>query len=196
MRAGGALILAGGRGRRIGQPKALLPFGPGCFLEAVLEQVHRLNLAWVGVVLPVELREHFLDLGPSIHRLVNLHPERGQLSSLHIGLQAGADRFPWLMVALVDQPAIASSTYQAVVDATEERASLWVPSYRGRRGHPVVFASAMYDDLRNAPAKEGARWAVARHRAARVEVEVDDPEVLLDVDTPADLLRLEIKKPS
>ena len=183
------MVLAGGRGRRIGQPKALLPYGGGTFLSTIVERLESLDFAWLGVVLPVELED--LRLGPRIHRIINPRPDDGQLSSLRLGLNQGAQLCPWMLVALVDQPAVAPSTYLALTRAAQTREGhLWVPSHGGRRGHPVVFGQAMYGDLLAAPLDQGARWAVSRHRERRQEVPVDDPEVLLDVDTPEDLRRL------
>ena len=60
--------------------------------------------------------------------------------------------------------------------------------HRGRRGHPVGFASELYSELALLSGDEGARRLVARYPAQGVEV--DDPGVLLDVDTIADLTGL------
>lgn len=179
---GAAVVLAGGLSERMGRPKALLRLGTNNFLGTILERLEPLALPWVGVV--TNPRIPFAMAGPRI--LINRHPERGQLSSLRVALEAGAADFPWLLVALVDQPAVSAATYRTLVEATAEPASIWAPSFGGRRGHPLIFDRSCYEDLLAAPEEEGMRWVVARHRDRRRDVPVDDPEIHRDVDTPAD----------
>ena len=208
MYPGAAIVLGGGRGQRVGQPKALLPFGQSTFLETILDRLRAVGFAWLGVVLPAELKDQIeLQTDRRVNMLINPAPEMGQLSSLHIALRAGAQEFPWLLTALVDHPAVSLSTYELLARHTSEEGPpspregggggwgndgphMWVPSYGGRRGHPVVFGHPMFSDLLRAPAHEGARWAVSRHRQFRSEISVEDPEILLDVDTPEDYRRI------
>lgn len=172
---GAALVLAAGRSRRMGKPKADLPLGDQSFLETILSR------------LPADLWVSVVGAGG----IPNPHPEKGQLYSLQLGLQAGAAQFPFTLVALVDLPAVSARTYALLVEAASRGgADLWVPRYAGRRGHPVVFGQACYEDLLRAPLEQGSRWVVGRHRERRVEIEVDDPEIHRDVDTPADYRRL------
>ncbi len=210
---GAALVLAAGRSRRMGQPKAALALGSRTFLGTILGRLP--PDLWVGVVVPepVQVLVRLPQTGPDernrvIEKLiqsepvgagtreeplyiVNPHPEKGQLASLQQGLLAGAAKFAFTLVALVDLPAVSATTYERLVSAAEAGGGdLWVPRYDGRRGHPVVFGQACYEDLMRAPLEEGSRWAVARHRSRRIEVEVDDPEIHRDVDTPADYRRL------
>ena len=59
-----------------------------------------------------------------------------------------------------------------------------VPVYRGKRGHPTLFSAKLSPELLRAPEGEGARAVVHAHEKALVEVEVDDPGILTDIDTP------------
>lgn len=181
---GAALILAAGASERMGTPKWSLPFGDGTFLSTILERLAPLGLEWTAVVVgPGE--------APLEPVLRNLEPESGPIGSIRIGLDAGADRYPWLMVALVDHPTVRGETYVALAEAADAGGGdLWAPSWRGRRGHPVVFGRACYEDLRRAPADRGARWVVERHRDRRVVVEVHDPGVLRNVNRPEDYREL------
>lgn len=181
---GAALVLAAGRSSRMGQSKAGLKLGESTFLDTILQRLPR-DL-WVAVVVG-EGR----PLPEGVLAVLNPRPEDGQLASLRLGLQAGAAEFPFTLVALVDQPSVAVVTYQRLVEAAElGQGDLWVPSHGGRRGHPVVFGQACYEDLMHGPLEEGSRWVVGRHRSRRVEVAVDDPEIHRDVDTPEDYQRL------
>lgn len=191
---GAALVLAAGSGRRMGQPKAALPLGRQTFLETILSRLP--SDLWVGVVVGPPQESLPGPEGRGAHRILNPRPEEGQLSSLRQGLLAGAAKFAFTLVALVDLPAVSATTYERLVSAAESGGGdLWVPSQGGRRGHPVVFGQACYEDLMRAPLEEGSRWVVARHRSRRVEVEVDDPEIHRDVDTPADYRKLLEERP-
>lgn len=177
-------MLAAGRSSRMGQSKAGLKLGESTFLGTILQRLP--PDLWVAVVAGEET-----PLPEGVLVLPNPRPEDGQLASLRVGLQAGAADFPFTLVALVDQPCVAASTYARLVQAAGAGGGdLWVPTRGGRRGHPVVFGRACYEDLLGGPLEQGGRWVVGRHRSRRVEVEVDDPEIFRDVDTPADYERL------
>lgn len=184
---GAALVLTGGSSTRMGWPKALLPYRGSDFLGLILQRLRELELPFVGVVtspdLPLE--------APGARVVVNPDPSRGQLSSLQAGLRAAGLDYPWLLVALVDYPAVSGSTYRTLAAAAQKGdADMWAPRHGGRRGHPVVFGAPCYEDLLSAPMEQGARWVVARHRERRLEVPVDDAEIHRDVDTPADYQEL------
>ncbi len=65
----------------------------------------------------------------------------------------------------------------------------------GKRGHPVIFSRALFAELLEAPEEEGAQAVVNRDPARIVYVEVDDPGVTLDLDTPADVERVGLPRP-
>lgn len=92
----------------------------------------------------------------------------------------------WLVLP-ADMPMVSASSIQAVAEALGEHAVAF-SQYRGRRGHPVGFAAELYSELIALEGDEGARRIVARYPAFAVAVE--DPGVLVDIDTPADLSRL------
>ena len=191
------IVLAGGASRRMGRPKAGLVHEGRTFLAQVLGA---LRGAGIDDVIVVSGSAHdavlaALPTGDDARVLRNPDPERGQLSSLKIAL--GALRARQLrpdaaVVALVDHPAVQPATVARLVSGWSEtpRAPIVLPSFAGRRGHPVLFASGVWDELLATPDDLGAR-AVVRADAARVlEIPVDDAGVRIDVDTPDDFRRL------
>ena len=110
---------------------------------------------------------------------------RGMGASLAAGVRATPDANSWL-VALGDMPWIAASTYEAVTRALDaDDASIVAPAHRGVRGHPVGFAAHHFDALAALDGDTGARALFA---SAPVRLlDVDDPGIVRDVDTPADL---------
>jgi molybdenum cofactor cytidylyltransferase len=91
------------------------------------------------------------------------------------------------VIALADMPFIAPTSIRAVADAIVRGAAVAVPTYRGERGHPVGLSSAYRDALLALAGDAGARALVRRDARHLMLVAVDDPGVLRDIDTPADL---------
>jgi molybdenum cofactor cytidylyltransferase len=91
----------------------------------------------------------------------------------------------------VDMPLVTSGTIRQVITAfLTQRPPVARAVYRGRHGHPVVFSPRVFDDLRRADSRIGAKQVVHAHADAVVDVEVDDAAVLRDVDTPDDYRQL------
>jgi molybdenum cofactor cytidylyltransferase len=109
---------------------------------------------------------------------------RGMGASLAAGVAASADAQSWI-VALADMPLIAPDTIGAVARAVDEGATLVAPYYEGRRGHPAGFGVAHRDALRALDGDAGARALFGSLAVTRIDV--DDPGILRDIDTPGDL---------
>jgi molybdenum cofactor cytidylyltransferase len=194
-----AIVLAAGESTRMGAPKALLPDGEGrVFVTRVL---HTLRAAGVMDVTIVTGSLHARIVGAvaadaprhSVIRFArNPNPERGQLSSLLVGLAAadtpGVDA---VLVTLVDVPFVTAGTVKAVLDAFKRTHARIIRPARGERhGHPVLFAKALFEELRRADPALGAKAVVRAHASTILHVEVDDDGTLLDVDTPAEYERI------
>ena len=106
--------------------------------------------------------------------------------SISVGVGARPDADGWLILP-GDMPRVQPVTLQAVARQLEEHAIAYA-QYKGRRGHPVGFSPELYSELSALSGDEGARRLIARYPAFGVEV--DDPGVLVDVDTLADLDRV------
>jgi molybdenum cofactor cytidylyltransferase len=185
-----AILLAAGESRRMGYPKPLLRVGGASFIA------HAITLA-LGVAdrLVIVLGAHAgrirSTVAPDSRIIVVENPnfKRGQLSSLKVGLAeviaAGADA---VVVHLADHPLVAAVTFRALIDDYRKTAlPIVVPRYNGHRGHPVLFDRTLFAELMAAPEDQGARVVVDADAARVRYVEVDDPGVVLDLDTPADL---------
>jgi len=116
----------------------------------------------------------------------------GMGHSISVGVAARPDADGWLILP-GDMPRVQPVTLQAVARQLEHHAVAYA-QYRGRRGHPVGFSTELYSELSALSGDEGARRLVARYPA--IGVEVDDPGVLVDVDTLADLDQLRRAAPA
>ena len=108
---------------------------------------------------------------------------RGMGDSIAAGVAARSDSPGWLLLP-ADMPRVKPSTLQAVAQALSGH-SVAFAQHGGRRGHPVGFAAELYSELIGLTGDEGARRMVARYPSFAVEV--DDPGVLIDIDTTEDL---------
>jgi molybdenum cofactor cytidylyltransferase len=87
-------------------------------------------------------------------------------------------------------PRVAPATIAAIAASLRDNTGIVIPFYRGRRGNPVAIGAAYRDELLQLTGDVGARALFQRHAAQVVRLDVDDPGVLADVDTPRDLTQL------
>jgi molybdenum cofactor cytidylyltransferase len=186
-----AVVLAAGEGRRMGGNKALLPLGEGTFLTRVAETLSRPGVASVLAVVGHDAERVAAGLPPALplELVVNGDYQQGMLSSVLRGLEEaegrGADA---VLFHLVDHPLLAPETVDRVVAALGDGARVAVPSFQGRRGHPVGFAACAWPALRAVPPERGARTVLAEHPDWVVHV-AGDPGCVTGIDTPEDYAR-------
>ena len=181
-----AIILAAGDSTRMGRPKALLPLGKDTFLSRIVNLAIADGLDPVKIVVgrhAVEINEALADLSASL--IINMQPELGQLSSLRLGLDSLPEEVDGAVVFLVDHPFVKAPALASLLEAFEAgEGEIVIPVYEGQRGHPVIFGRAVFEELFNAPLSQGARAVVRADPKRVVEVDVDDPGILADIDTP------------
>lgn len=186
------ILLAAGASRRMGTPKALLHYQGQTFLERGCAAFLTAGVGELVVVLGARAEElrGAVPVHPAIRVVVNTHAFQGQLSSLLVGIGALSPASEAAVVNLVDHPLVTAETIQALIAAFRlTPAPILIASYRGRRGHPVLFSHGVYGELLAAPLDQGAK-AVVRKDPTRVwEIPLDDPGILADIDTPEDYAR-------
>jgi molybdenum cofactor cytidylyltransferase len=130
---------------------------------------------------------------PTDHRIAiveNPDYRRGQLSSIKRGLSAVGVDASAVILHLVDHPMVRPETFSRMVAEYQKSGKLILVARCGEhRGHPVVFDRSVFGELQHAPMEVGARAVVKASEDRVIYVNVDDPGVLLDLDTPADLIR-------
>jgi molybdenum cofactor cytidylyltransferase len=187
-----AIILAAGRGARMGGPKALLALEGETFLARVARLLRRPGVERVTAVIGHEadrIRRE-ATLAPDVTTIVNPHYADGMLTSILAGLDdadaAGADA---VLVHPVDHPLVDPATVDAVIAALGHGATIAVPSHGGHRGHPAGFARGAWTALREAAPDEGARGVLVRHPEWIEHVPAGE-ECLLGINTREDYERL------
>ncbi len=114
----------------------------------------------------------------------------GQSTSVITGLAQVAPEARAVMFLPADQPLVSSRLVDRLIAAYLAGGKIVVPVHRGRRGAPVLFDRVFFPELERLEGDAGGRKLLPRHAARIVEVEVEDPAELADVDTPEDLRRM------
>ena len=183
-----AVILSGGESRRMGSPKALLPFRGKTFLEHLLATARNPQISPVLVVLgphAEQIRKE-VALDPA-NVVLNQDWQLGQLSSIqaavrHLAPREGVDG---MMLFLVDHPFISSGLVEKLArEFYRTRKPVVLPTFHGRRGHPVIFSRAIFDELLAAPLDQGARVVVWNHAAEVLEVPTEEEGIVLNLNDP------------
>ncbi|MEU4348245.1 nucleotidyltransferase family protein [Streptomyces sp. NPDC023838] len=189
------LLLAAGGGRRLGgRPKALLPHRGRPLVEHAVRMLREGGCTTVHVVLGAAAEEVRARARLDGCVLVD-NPEwaEGMGSSLRAGLASLAGTGAGAaLVSLVDQPGIGAEAIGRVRAAYSSPASLAAASYDGKRGHPVLFGADRWQPVAtSAHGDRGARAYLAAHEVEIRLVECGDVAEAYDIDTEADLGRLD-----
>jgi len=178
----------------MGRDKALLRLGERTFLEhlaATLDGEVDPLLVVLGHHASEISRQARLPRAAEILRNPDYH--LGQLSSLHVALRQLAGRsVQGVLVCLVDHPAVTKQVVRALKNSLlQSKALIAIPTWRGRRGHPVLFSHRLFQELLEAPMEQGARAIVHKHTEEVALVEIEEEGILWDVDRLEDYAALQ-----
>jgi molybdenum cofactor cytidylyltransferase len=181
-----AVILSGGASRRMGTPKALLPYRGGTFLEHLLTVTDHPRIGWRRVVVGADAQAIVEGVKlPADEVVINQNWETGQLSSIQAGMRSLAAGTDGILLCLIDHPLISRELVGELVERFYELGkSIVLPVYKGRRGHPVIFASRLYAELLSAPLETGARAVVWAHGEEVCEMETSEEGCVLNLNDP------------
>ena len=187
------IVLAAGKSVRMGTLKPLLPLGGKTVIEIVIERV-RSRLERVVVVLGHQADEVLPVLGPyPVECLVNPDYVTGMLSSVQCGIRALGE-VEGCLICLADQPGITPQTMDSLLQAaTVSGQGILIPTYQGRRGHPVLLKHPYALKVLALSPEQGLDRVTRGYPGDTLEVAVDSREILEDMDTPADYQREQSK---
>jgi molybdenum cofactor cytidylyltransferase len=181
------ILLAAGSGSRFGGNKLshLLPDGTSIGV-ASLRNLKRALPQVVAVIRRADtgLRDLLTDEGVEVNLCEDAH--LGMARSFVCGIDASRDADGWV-IALGDMPFLLPQTIAAIAQRVAQTDGIAIAAYRGERGHPVGFSRRYRDELLALEGDEGARSLIGRHPADLEIVECDDPGILRDIDTRADI---------
>ena len=190
-----AVILAAGASTRFGQPKQLLDWQGTPLVARITDVALRAGLTPVIVVLGCQAKEvsEALDNGglQQVRTVMNWRWEEGLSTSVRMGLSALPPETEAAIFLQADQPMITAALLQTLVARSRETgAAIVYPTHAGQRHSPALIARRFFHELAGVTGDEGGRSVIAGHTDAVATVEIADPDVLVDIDTPADHARL------
>jgi len=182
------IILSAGESKRMGTPKQLLPWGKTIILQHVIENAQASRLDNILLVLGSHADEIAAKINVSAKTgiVINHDYKEGMSSSVKCGVTHAPSEADAYMLLLGDQPFITTEIINKVLASYKQcKQCIVIPVYNGKHGHPVIF-DAEYKQELLAIGDKGAKVVTAKHANKIMEVTVDAPEVLTDIDTPQD----------
>jgi len=186
-----ALILAAGQSKRMGKPKMLLPWGETTVLGQVITTFKAAGIDDILVVTggARELVEGLV--GDSARTVFNPEFAKSEmLSSVQVGLAGLKPGVEAILIALGDQPQVRERSVRLIVEAYRKSgASIVVPSFQMRRGHPWLVTQSHWDEILQMRSPDSLRDFLYRHAGEIYYVEMEHDSILQDLDTPEDYLK-------
>jgi len=186
-----ALVLAAGGSTRCPGGKLTRRYQGRPLLSWLLEKLERSELIErVHLVcgFQAEQVEVLAQDFPKVTTVLNEDWSKGLSTSLKRGIESLPEDIPGVLVCLGDTPFFSDLTLQRVVGEVGESTSVILPCFEGKMGHPKYFPSWLFPELLELSGDEGARKVLRRFQDRTRVVQVDDPGILKDFDTPQDFL--------
>ncbi len=175
----------------MGTPKALLDAGGRTFLERVIHALRKGGCSRTLVALPTPrgpVAAKASEAGAVV--VENPSPEDGPIGSLRTALRSLDPAVEGVAFCPVDYPLLQAGTVRALLaEFRSGRRPLALPTFRGKRGHPVVFRRTLFDELLGDDLGEGAKTVVHRHLEEAALMPVEDEGAVIDIDDLTDYRR-------
>jgi molybdenum cofactor cytidylyltransferase len=172
----------------MGYPKALLPLGDETFLTRILRILREAGLARPRLILgraAALIKTRIGDYPADI--LVNPDPDRGQLSSIQLGISELPEKFEAAMLWPVDQPAVSLELARGLTELfISKDCRIAVPFRDGKRGHPAIFHRTLFHEFMDAPLEKGAKGIISRYESETCFLRTDESAAFTDIDTPSE----------
>jgi len=183
-----AILLAAGESKRMGALKQLMPLGKSTLLEQAIDNLLNSSVDETIVVVGHKAEEITRAIASRPVKIV-LNPDyqHGMSTSIIAGLKKVDPKSQAVMLSLGDQPLVESGTINQLIDAfNSHKKGIAVPTHRGKRGNPVIFAIKYKAELLKLKGDIGGREIIKNHPDDVLEVAVDSESVISDIDTRDD----------
>ena len=186
------VILAAGNSTRMGKDNKLLRnVGDASLVRNTAVEMLNSDVDSCSIVLGYQsdkVAEVIKDLNISL--ILNPLWQEGQASSLKAALNTLDDTYSDLLIMLGDLPGVKSRHINTIIEehllTNNRRSKITIPSFNGKKGNPVIWGRSFFPDLSNLEGDVGGRALFNHHPAAINLLDMDDPAVVTDTDTPED----------
>ncbi len=188
----GAVVLAAGESRRMGEPKMSLPWGNTTVIARVCEVLLACGLEEIRVVTGGG-REHVETALQNLPVQTIFNPkyaDQNMIHSLQTGIASLGQNLKATLIVLGDQPQVEADTIRRLTQAFQESSgSLIVPSYHNRRGHPWLVSRSLWPEILSLQPPSTLRDFLNDHTSQIQYINLTTPTILKDLDTPEDYVR-------
>ncbi|MGD9897172.1 MAG: NTP transferase domain-containing protein [Candidatus Methylacidiphilaceae bacterium] len=193
------ILAAGGSSRMRPDHKLLLPIRGEAMIRHVVRAARAADLAPIVIVVGCRAKDvtaAIADLGARC--LENPEWETGIASSIRRGIRALPEACSAAMILLADMPRVAESHLRrlSTAFAREKAATILVPTYRGKRGNPLLWGRRHFAALTALQGERGGRTLLSELESFAKEVPMEDDGILVDLDTPQELVKEALQSPS
>ena len=190
-----AILLGAGESKRMGANKLLLPWGKKTVLthcaDALIQSMVKEVIVVLGdrtKILKNQLR------GRKVKVIMNPHYRRGMSTSIRKGIRAIDPNSHGILIALGDMPFLGSRTVNSLIRTfSQGKGTIVVPSFRGRKGHPVIFHRKYEKELLQLKEDVGGKSIIESHPGEVRLVQIRSEGVIKDIDTWKDYKKRGIK---
>lgn len=182
------IILAAGSSRRMGTQKLLMPYGDSTIIQTVIGHVLDSRIENIMVVLGANADKIEEATGHlPVNFCHNQNHEEGMLSSVICGFNALPEDANAALLYLGDQPDIPPIVTNSIIAAYNDSINgIVIPVYNHRRGHPLLVDLKYKKEIQKLDLEKGLRSLMHLFPADVLEVEIDEPGILVDIDTRED----------
>jgi molybdenum cofactor cytidylyltransferase len=183
-----AVILAAGYSRRMGAFKPLLPFGSTTVIERVIATIREAGVETIRVVVGWQAEQLIAVLARcGVSWVRNERFEDGMFSSVQAGVRGLPSGLRAFFILPGDMPLVQPATLVRLIAEWDARpGGIVYPCHEGKRGHPPLIAADYIPEILLATPSAVLRELLARHAEDARDIEVADPGILVDLDTPDD----------
>lgn len=182
-----ALILAAGSGRRIGMPKLMLEHGGKSFLKIVADKLRNSGIENIICVVSAGTFEWAKKSVPEIKYVINPAPEKGMISSVHVGVKE-IKNCNSLLIIPVDYPFVADNTVDKIIGVSKENRNCVIkPVYKEKSGHPVIIPADLFEEILKIDFSKGLDSLIKESGLRQILFQIDDSGILRNINTSDDL---------
>jgi molybdenum cofactor cytidylyltransferase len=192
----GAIILAAGMSKRMGEPKLLLPIHGQPLFRYVLCLVVKSSLHPMIVVAGhyiEEIRQHTVDF-PEVTIVFNKNYASGMSTSLKLGIESIYEHVDAAMIFLADQPLVSNTVITSLIEtyeaSREEGIRIVRPKYQADFGHPILIDAELFNEFLTIEGDSGGKTIIKKYQHVMKTVSFENEMWGADVDTPEDFMKM------